>query len=125
LSVEYLKKVDPESVKFLYPRGWSDPSSKSGGRGGVVVPEEMDEEAMMNAMDSAETSAFAGNSTATAQPEAGMTGAEEGKDDVPLRPVEKRRLEWRGKTYLAPLTTVGNLVSPGWKHQTRWFRWKS
>ncbi|KIJ33534.1 hypothetical protein M422DRAFT_35449 [Sphaerobolus stellatus SS14] len=29
--------------------------------------------------------------------------------DVPLRPVEKKRLHWSGKTYLAPLTTAGNL----------------
>lgn len=32
--------------------------------------------------------------------------------DVPLRPEEKRRLNWENGLYLAPLTTVGNLVSP-------------
>jgi tRNA-dihydrouridine synthase 3 len=31
--------------------------------------------------------------------------------DVPMRPEEKRRLSWDNGIYLAPLTTVGNLVS--------------
>ncbi|KAL5514842.1 DUS3 [Sanghuangporus baumii] len=35
--------------------------------------------------------------------------AQRDSPDVPLRFSEKKRLHWRGLTYLAPLTTVGNL----------------
>lgn len=43
--------------------------------------------------------------------------------DVPLRYVEKNRLHWEGKTYLAPLTTVGNLVSslPSYPHHQSYY----
>ncbi|PCH37586.1 FMN-linked oxidoreductase [Wolfiporia cocos MD-104 SS10] len=34
---------------------------------------------------------------------------EDDTPDVPMRFQEKKRLHWSGKTYLAPLTTVGNL----------------
>lgn len=41
----------------------------------------------------------------------GVVDGETEAIDVPLRPEEKRRLNWENGLYLAPLTTVGNLVS--------------
>ena len=41
----------------------------------------------------------------------GVVNGESEAMDVPLRPEEKRRLHWEDGLYLAPLTTVGNLVS--------------
>ncbi|KAN0094919.1 hypothetical protein V8E55_003206 [Tylopilus felleus] len=39
----------------------------------------------------------------------GDTSDQNDTPDVPIRFSEKKRLHWTGKTYLAPLTTVGNL----------------
>jgi tRNA-dihydrouridine synthase 3 len=39
----------------------------------------------------------------------GDVSPQEDTPDVPIRFSEKKRLDWVGKTYLAPLTTVGNL----------------
>ena len=59
-----------------------------------------DEEAAMNAMNGT-------NGTANGH---GVIDGESEAMDVPLRPEEKRRLPFEDGLYLAPLTTVGNLV---------------
>ena len=41
----------------------------------------------------------------------GLPDGETEAEDVPLRPEEKRRLNWDGELYMAPMCTVGNLVS--------------
>ena len=63
---------------------------------------EMDEEEAFN--DTTD-----GAASVTAAPSSQIPGESEAMD-VPMRPEEKRRLNWEGGRYLAPLTTVGNLV---------------
>lgn len=100
MSAEYLHSIDSS---YQYERAYK-PYQPPPPKKGAKPAAEMNEEEEMAAMDEEEQAMAVGL--------AGMTGAEVEKDDVPMRPVEKKRLDWTGKTYLAPLTTVGNLVSP-------------
>jgi tRNA-dihydrouridine synthase 3 len=130
-TIPYLREHDPESIEKLPGQHQRASQNKQ-----KVIPtprpafltEDMDEEALANAGEEQATGLAAHVPMSHAKPVsaddeeealndktepelAQLTGAEVDKDDVPIRAVEKRRLDWRGKTYLAPLTTVGNLVS--------------
>ena len=88
ISKKYLQRTEPQKEFNLskYVRA-------------PVVEE--DEEEMMNG----------GEEAVAAAPVKGVVDGEAEAMDVPLRPEEKRRLNWDNGLYLAPLTTVGNLVS--------------
>lgn len=106
LAAEYLRQVDPGCVAGL----WNAEKAKAredrrqqSSQSAPAATEELDEEALMNAEPATTAGLHDGGALAAA------AGARIDGDDVPTRPEEKRRLDWRGKTYLAPLTTVGNL----------------
>ncbi|KAK1924549.1 putative tRNA dihydrouridine synthase [Papiliotrema laurentii] len=83
-SASYLAKIEPQKEFNL-------------GKNVQNGQAEDDEEAMMSAMG---------------QPPAEVRGVVDGESEaseVPMRPEEKRRLNWDNGLYLAPLTTVGNL----------------
>lgn len=68
-----------------------------------------DEEEAQNALSGAMASE---EDAMNVESEKGVINGQSEAMDVPLRPEEKRRLNWENGLYLAPLTTVGNLVSP-------------
>ncbi|ODO08283.1 tRNA-dihydrouridine(47) synthase [NAD(P)(+)] [Cryptococcus wingfieldii CBS 7118] len=97
-STAYLAHVDPEKPFTLGDR--NDSRNKPQKRKKTVV---LDEEEAANEVE--------GDEEAQNQVEEvkGYVLGESESFDVPMRPEEKRRLNWEGGRYLAPLTTVGNL----------------
>lgn len=109
-STDYLHHIEPHKEFVLAkPKGEFHRGKKS-------KPVEMDEESAMNAggeedaMNGAAEEAAANGGKATNGEQKGHVPGEAEAMDVPLRAEEKRRLNWDNGLYLAPLTTVGNLV---------------
>ncbi|OCF55065.1 tRNA-dihydrouridine(47) synthase [NAD(P)(+)] [Kwoniella mangroviensis CBS 10435] len=112
-SRAYLSKLEPEKPFTLSnskPKYLKQPKNKRK----AVSP--MDEESAMNvseeaAMNNEEDSLNkdGANVEKEKEDEKGHIVGESEVMDVPLRPEEKKRLNWEGGRYLAPLTTVGNL----------------
>lgn len=108
-SEAYLKKVDPDKPFTLqnkkptkqqpHKRKNNVLDEEEAANGPTGIPSAGDDEE--NAMNATENERNEEKGKVYGEPEA---------IDVPLRPEEKRRLNWEGGRYLAPLTTVGNLV---------------
>ncbi|GMK59212.1 hypothetical protein CspeluHIS016_0702270 [Cutaneotrichosporon spelunceum] len=106
-SPKYLAVVEPNKTFGRKPKKQS--KKKTGpvneedamnGEAEVPVEKPTDEEAL--------NEEEAANGAASTE-EKGVVPGEAEAMDVPLRPEEKRRLNWDNGLYLAPLTTVGNL----------------
>ncbi len=72
----------------------------------TALGEEVDMEEQENAARNASAAAEA---AAVAQRQSEAASSSTGIDLARIRPAEKRRLNWKGELYLAPLTTTGNL----------------
>lgn len=96
MAAKYLTSIDSSYRYDMAYRPPQPPAVKKSRQEATMAMDEEEEMAMMGEVEQA--------------PAEDRSGFEAEADDVPMRPVEKKRLDWRGKTYLAPLTTVGNLV---------------
>ncbi|OXG17640.1 tRNA-dihydrouridine synthase 3 [Cryptococcus neoformans Ze90-1] len=106
-SEAYLKKVDPDKPFTLQnkkPTKQQPPKRKN-----IVLDEEEAANGPTAVPSAGDDEESAMNATENERNEKGRVYGETEAIDVPLRPEEKRRLNWEGGRYLAPLTTVGNL----------------
>lgn len=119
-ATRYLAHIEPHKpFDLAIPRG-----KAANGRAGednnkrpapANEEEAMNEEEAANGEEAKVNEEEAANEAATAATngngaeDRGVVPGESEAMDVPLRPEEKRRLNWDNGLYLAPLTTVGNL----------------
>ncbi|KAF7320571.1 tRNA-dihydrouridine(47) synthase [NAD(P)(+)] [Mycena chlorophos] len=101
ITDEY-KKADEQDLAKRTPNAPAPKVEKLAGGGLVFGEVDQDQDGMV--IDAADIVA-----KRTAGPASGPADASKDTPDVPMRAVERKRLHWEGKTYLAPLTTVGNL----------------
>ena len=96
IATQYLRDIEPKPTNSAPPVVFDASRLDEPG----YIPEVPEEGAKMEVDE-------------TLEKRTGEQNLEAAKDtqDVPVRFSEKKRLNWKGKTYLAPLTTVGNLVS--------------
>ncbi|KAJ3567931.1 hypothetical protein NP233_g6045 [Leucocoprinus birnbaumii] len=101
LSTAYLNDLKGTEEKADKPSPVSNPDTM------VVAEPEQDLDAVMSAPENTEAAPSKVDELISKQ--TGTFHGADGDVDVPMRYREKKRLHWTGKTYLAPLTTVGNL----------------
>ncbi|EPQ29991.1 uncharacterized protein PFL1_02664 [Pseudozyma flocculosa PF-1] len=88
------------------------PASSTAGKPAGASLATQDEEADLEEMENALRNQASASNAAGTQARAAEAAASAVQGDIDLariRPSEKRRLNWRGELYLAPLTTTGNL----------------
>lgn len=102
-SPKYLAVVEPNKAFGRKPKKQPKKAKKPVNEEDAMNGEGANEEEAMNEEEAA---------NGEANGEKGVVAGEAEAMDVPLRPEEKRRLNWDNGLYLAPLTTVGNLVRP-------------
>ncbi|KAG6889934.1 tRNA-dihydrouridine synthase 3 [Termitomyces sp. Mi166 len=113
-SKKYSFPISDACLREIQQQNDVETSSKpktDGGSGAVVLTEPEQDMDIDTTASEKPTRAPASTTEESIEKRTGESSLASTSDtpDVPVRFAEKKRLHWSGKTYLAPLTTVGNL----------------